>query len=51
MDIDPFEVVTVEMNWTDLDQPYVKRLTRLRLGELLMQLDDMAAQTEAEQEN
>ncbi|MFH8891251.1 hypothetical protein ACWGHM_04425 [Streptomyces sp. NPDC054904] len=51
MDIDPFEVVTLEMNWDGLDQPYAKRLTRLQLGELLMQVDDMAAETEAEQEN
>ncbi|MFF2792154.1 hypothetical protein ACFVT6_36280 [Streptomyces sp. NPDC058049] len=51
MDIDPFEVVTLEMNWDGLDQPYTRRLTRLRLGELLLQLDDMADQTEAEEEN
>ncbi|MCX4627551.1 hypothetical protein [Streptomyces sp. NBC_01443] len=51
MDIDPFEVVTLEMNWDGLDQPYTKRLTRLQLGELLLQVDDMAVQTEAEQEN
>ncbi|WP_329444922.1 hypothetical protein OG906_21220 [Streptomyces sp. NBC_01426] len=51
MDVDPFEVVTLEMNWDRLDQPYTQRLTRLRLGELLMQVDDLAAQTEAEQGN
>ncbi|MFD6872923.1 MULTISPECIES: hypothetical protein [unclassified Streptomyces] len=51
MDIDPFEVVTLEMSWDGLDRPYAKRLIRLQLGELLMQVDDMAAQTEAEQES
>ncbi|MGW7312655.1 hypothetical protein [Streptomyces sp. NPDC054865] len=51
MDIDPFEVVTLEMKWDGLDRPYAKRLTRLQLGELLMQVDDMAGETEAEQES
>ncbi|WP_406050672.1 hypothetical protein OG280_23990 [Streptomyces virginiae] len=51
MDIDPHEVVSVEMDWDLLDQPYTRRVTRLQLGELLLQLDDMADQTEAEEEN
>ncbi|WP_406387043.1 hypothetical protein [Streptomyces sp. NBC_00211] len=51
MNVDPHEVVSLEMDWDQLDQPYTRRVTRLQLGELLLQLDDMAEQTEAEEEN
>ncbi|MEV6729063.1 hypothetical protein [Streptomyces sp. NPDC051364] len=51
MNVDPHEVVSLEMDWDHLDQPYTRRVTRLQLGELLLQVDDMADQTEAEEEN
>ncbi|MFJ9648148.1 hypothetical protein [Streptomyces sp. NPDC101206] len=39
------EVVTVELDWGDLDVPYQRDITRRQLGQLLMQFDDMADTT------
>ncbi|MEV7613953.1 hypothetical protein [Streptomyces sp. NPDC089799] len=38
-------VLTVELDWEDLDQPYTRQITRRQLGQLLLQLDDMADDT------
>ncbi|MFI7406593.1 hypothetical protein ACIBW9_40045 [Streptomyces sp. NPDC049541] len=48
MDIDPDEIVTVELSWDNdgLPTTYTGDLTRRQLGNLLMQVDDMAAETE-----
>ncbi|WP_404959168.1 hypothetical protein [Streptomyces sp. 147326] len=39
------ELVTVELDWADLDEPYRRNITRRQLGQLLLQLDDMAETT------
>ncbi|MFF3618196.1 hypothetical protein [Streptomyces sp. NPDC002467] len=39
------EVVTVELDWGDLDEPYRRDLTRQQLGQLLLNFDDMADTT------
>ncbi|MFG2954308.1 hypothetical protein ACGF5O_11315 [Streptomyces sp. NPDC048291] len=48
MDIDPDEIVTVELHWDNdgLPTTYRRDITRRHLGDLLMQIDDMAAQTD-----
>ncbi|WP_251093124.1 hypothetical protein [Streptomyces sp. Caat 7-52] len=48
MDIDPNEIVTVELSWDNEDGPttYIREITRRQLGDLLVQVDDMAAVTE-----
>ncbi|MGW0337680.1 hypothetical protein ACWD0J_38735 [Streptomyces sp. NPDC003011] len=48
MDIDPNEIVTVELAWDNdgLPTTYSRDITRRQLGNLLMQVDDMAAETE-----
>ncbi|MET9572557.1 hypothetical protein ABZY34_26135 [Streptomyces virginiae] len=38
-------VLTVALDWEDLDAPYTRDITRRQLGELLLQLDDMAGDT------
>jgi hypothetical protein len=46
MDIDPDEIVTVELSWDNGEyQPatYSQDITRRHLGQLLLQLDDMAS--------
>ncbi|MGZ9931718.1 hypothetical protein ACXNSR_17690 [Streptomyces sp. NC-S4] len=40
-----FEVVTVELDWGDLDEPYRRDITRRQLGQLLLNFDDMADTT------
>ncbi|UQA93101.1 hypothetical protein [Streptomyces halobius] len=49
--IDPTEIVTVELDCEGWTEPYARDITRRQLGELLLQLDDMAyaADMEAEQ--
>jgi hypothetical protein len=48
MDIDPDQIVTVELSWDNdgLPETYSRDLTRRQLGNLLLQVDDMAADTE-----
>ncbi|MGA5351135.1 hypothetical protein ACPCJU_01825 [Streptomyces thermodiastaticus] len=48
MDIDPDEIVSVELAWDNegLPETYTRDITRRHLGTLLVQLDDMAAETE-----
>jgi hypothetical protein len=48
MDIDPDEVITVALSWNDygLPETYSRDLTRRQLGNLLLQVDDMAGETE-----
>lgn len=49
MDIDPDEIVNVELRWDNggcLLETYSRNITRRQLGELLLRLDDMAAVTE-----
>ncbi|MFC4611497.1 hypothetical protein ACFO9E_27450 [Streptomyces maoxianensis] len=50
MDFDPEEVVTIELDSEGWSAPYARDVTRRQLGELLLQLDDMAAATAAAQE-
>ncbi|MGY5129924.1 hypothetical protein [Streptomyces nigrescens] len=47
MDIDPDEIVTVELDTYDWERSYSRLLTRRQLGELLLHFDDMADETEA----
>ncbi|WP_267242847.1 hypothetical protein [Streptomyces sp. PR69] len=49
MDIDPNEIVTVELRWDNdgLPETYSRDITRRRLGDLLLQLDDMTDTTTA----
>ncbi|MDX3226090.1 hypothetical protein [Streptomyces sp. ME19-01-6] len=51
MDIDPDEIVTVELDCDGWPSPYARDITRRQLGELLLLLDDMAAETETAQED
>ncbi|MFC7219926.1 hypothetical protein ACFQLX_17405 [Streptomyces polyrhachis] len=48
MDIDPDEIVAVELRWDNdgLPETYSRDITRRQLGDLLMQVDDMAAETD-----
>ncbi|MET7911526.1 hypothetical protein ABZS98_25300 [Streptomyces avermitilis] len=48
MDIDPDEIVTVELRWDNdgLPETYSRDITRRQLGDLLMQVDDMAVETD-----
>ncbi|MFI0908704.1 hypothetical protein ACH4TE_35105 [Streptomyces sioyaensis] len=46
MDIDPDEIVTVELDTYDWESSYSRLLTRSQLGELLLRFDDMADETE-----
>lgn len=49
MDIDPNEIVNVELRWDNggwLPETYSRDLTRRQLGNLLLHVDDMAADTE-----
>ncbi|MDF3288490.1 hypothetical protein [Streptomyces silvisoli] len=53
MDVDPNEIVTVELSWDNggwLPETYSQDITRRQLGELLLQIDDMAGETESTQE-
>ncbi|MFD6968234.1 hypothetical protein [Streptomyces sp. NPDC059949] len=50
MDVDPDEIVTVELDCWDWDRAYSRRLTRRQLGELLLTLDEMADSTEVASE-
>ena len=52
MDIDPEEIVTVELTWDNdgLTEIYSRDITRRQLGNLLVQVDDMAADTETARE-
>ncbi|WP_328674546.1 hypothetical protein OG905_21045 [Streptomyces sp. NBC_00322] len=43
MDINPDEIVTVELDCEGWTEAYTRDITRRQLGELLVQLDDMAA--------
>ncbi|MFG2962289.1 hypothetical protein ACGFZS_03295 [Streptomyces sp. NPDC048288] len=47
MDIDPDEIVTVELRWDNdgLPATYTRDITRRHLGDLLLQIDDMASDT------
>ncbi|MGA4881641.1 hypothetical protein [Streptomyces lydicamycinicus] len=47
MDIDPDEIVTVELDTYDWERSYSRLLTLRQLGELLLHFDDMADETEA----
>ncbi|QJT03172.1 hypothetical protein G9272_25210 [Streptomyces asoensis] len=53
MDIDPDEIVTVELTWDNDGLPtlYSRDITRRQLGNLLLQFDAMADDTEAKQEH
>ncbi|MGW0559959.1 hypothetical protein ACWDZ4_04835 [Streptomyces sp. NPDC003016] len=51
MDINPDEVVTVRLGCGRWSMPYTREITLQHLGELLLQLDDMAAATAAEKED
>lgn len=48
MDIDPDEVLTVELNWDNygLPETYSQDITRRQLGNLLLRVDVMACETE-----
>ncbi|MEW2082096.1 hypothetical protein [Streptomyces sp. NPDC005283] len=46
MDINPDEVVSVELDCDGWTAPYARDITRRQLGDLLLQLDDMADTTE-----
>lgn len=48
MDIEPDEIVTVELRWDNEGLPttYSRDITRRQLGDLLLQIDTMAADTE-----
>jgi hypothetical protein len=48
VDIDPDEIVTVELRWDNdgLPETYSRDITRRHLGDLLMQIDDMATETD-----
>ncbi|MEU8524866.1 hypothetical protein AB0C77_04595 [Streptomyces sp. NPDC048629] len=48
MEIDPDEIVTVELTWDNygLPETYSRDLTRRQLGNLLLKVDDMACETE-----
>ncbi|MER6612693.1 hypothetical protein [Streptomyces xantholiticus] len=46
MDIDPDEVVTVELDCDGWTEPYSRDITRRQLGELLVQLDGMSDATD-----
>jgi hypothetical protein len=52
MDIDPNQVVTVELNWDNDGYPetYARDLTRRQLGDLLVRIDDMAGETEVDRD-
>ncbi|MEU1311733.1 hypothetical protein ABZ419_22965 [Streptomyces cinnamoneus] len=53
MDIDPEEIVTVEMYWDNggwMPNLYSRNVTRHQLANLLLQLDDMAEATAAARE-
>ncbi|MER5509539.1 hypothetical protein ABT052_30010 [Streptomyces sp. NPDC002766] len=52
MDIDPDEIVTVELAWDNdgLTEIYSRDITRRQLGNLLVQVDDMAADAETARE-
>ncbi|WP_328431971.1 MULTISPECIES: hypothetical protein [unclassified Streptomyces] len=52
MDIDPDEIVTVELAWDNNGLPttYSRDITRRQLGNLLLQIDDLADTAEATQE-
>lgn len=47
MDIDPNEIVTVQLDTHDWEHSYSRLLTCRQLGELLLSFDDMADKTEA----
>ncbi|NEA72774.1 hypothetical protein [Streptomyces sp. SID13588] len=51
MDIDPAEIVAVELDCEGWPAPYPRSVTRRQLGELLLQLDDMADDTETAQQS
>ncbi|MEV7613786.1 hypothetical protein [Streptomyces sp. NPDC089799] len=51
MDLDPDEVVTVALDWDDLEDRYTCRISRRQLGELLLVLDDMADHAEEAEES
>ncbi|MFD5015655.1 hypothetical protein [Streptomyces chartreusis] len=48
MDIDPDEIVIVELRWDNdgLPETYSREITRRQLGNLLLRVDDMACETE-----
>ncbi len=49
MDIDPDEIVDVELRWDNgglTREIYSRNITRRQLGDLLLRIDDMAADTE-----
>lgn len=49
MDVDPDEIVTVELSWDNggwRPETYSRDITRRQLGELLLRLDDMAGTAE-----
>lgn len=48
--IDPTEIVTVELDCEGWTEPYARDITRRQLGELLLQLDDMAEAADLEAE-
>lgn len=50
MSFNPNEIVTVELDCPGWTAPYSRDITRQQLGELLMELDDMAAGATAEVE-
>ncbi|MFH8472025.1 hypothetical protein [Streptomyces sp. NPDC018000] len=45
MDIDPNEILTIELDYADWPAPYARDITRRQLGELLLRLDEMADDT------
>ncbi|MEU5104107.1 hypothetical protein AB0H07_17715 [Streptomyces sp. NPDC021354] len=54
MDIDPDEIISLELSWDNggwLPETYSRDITRRQLGKLLLQLDDMAGDTEESQED
>ncbi|MEU8993450.1 hypothetical protein AB0C95_01285 [Streptomyces caniferus] len=46
MTINPDDIVTIELDCAGWRAPYVRDITRHQLAELLLQLDDMAADAE-----
>ena len=46
MDINPDEVVTIELDCDGWTEPYSRDITRRQLGELLLRLDDMSDTTD-----
>ncbi|MFI2260333.1 hypothetical protein [Streptomyces tubercidicus] len=46
MSFDPNEIVTIELDCAGWNEPYTRDITRQQLGQVLLTLDDMAADTD-----